>query len=202
MELWTQCQAEAAWRKRDISECILSAEPACSLSVGQVAESLKPCTSLPQPGDLMVAYLCGQAPHCSLVGDRGALATAKANVETFYPAVGVLEELGIHAALYSTATTLCRLDPRRAGACAAILLQRHAATLLCPAARCRLLRPSPSCPPEPHRNRNSGDRSISLAARRRLEGWLAVELVGLGCRAANDIAKYAVLEELAQQLLD
>ena len=48
----------------------------------------------PQTGDQPVAYLCGQAPHCSRIGTTAALAQAKTNVELFYPVVGVLEQLG------------------------------------------------------------------------------------------------------------
>ena len=52
----------------------------------------------PQASDLPVAYLCGQADHCRLVGDVAAHQQAKANVERFYPVVGVLEDLGELAA--------------------------------------------------------------------------------------------------------
>ena len=39
------------------------------------------------------AYFCGQAPHCILHGSSSALSAAKANVESLYPVVGVLEDL-------------------------------------------------------------------------------------------------------------
>ena len=75
-----------------------------------------------QPGDLPIAYLCGQEPFCRIVswlsictpvfkfclkycmlvidsiakvGNRAALALAKKNIEGFYPVVGVLEKLGL-----------------------------------------------------------------------------------------------------------
>jgi hypothetical protein len=72
----------AAWRGKDLSACVLSGDPECALAEGV-------------PGDLPVAYLCGQQPHCRIVGDRAALAQAKANVEAFYPVVGILEELSM-----------------------------------------------------------------------------------------------------------
>ena len=75
-----------------------------------------------QPGDLPIAYLCGQEPFCRIVswlsiallyfklcvkycklivksiakvGNRAALTLAKKNIEGFYPVVGVLEKLGL-----------------------------------------------------------------------------------------------------------
>jgi len=71
---------EAEWLVKDISTCVLSGDPECAHTWGE-------------PGDLPIAYLCGQEPFCRMVGNRAALALAKKNIEEFYPVVGVLEKL-------------------------------------------------------------------------------------------------------------
>jgi len=59
---------EAEWLVKDISTCVLSADPEC-------------------------AHTWGEEPFCRMVGNRAALALAKKNIEEFYPVVGVLEKL-------------------------------------------------------------------------------------------------------------
>lgn len=65
-------------------------------------ESLEECVNLKLsectfvnglPYDLTIPYFCGQDPRCMYFNDKWALATAKSNVERYFPAVGVLEEL-------------------------------------------------------------------------------------------------------------
>ncbi|XP_018561941.1 uronyl 2-sulfotransferase-like [Anoplophora glabripennis] len=45
--------------------------------------------------DLTIPYFCGHDPRCMMLNNDWALQTAKANVEKYYPVVGVLEELNV-----------------------------------------------------------------------------------------------------------
>ena len=85
---------EEEWRRKDLSACILEADPECLPKRGKVLGQIV-CLYffLQKVGDLPVAYLCGQESVCREVGSREALARAKTNVEQAYPVVGVLEQL-------------------------------------------------------------------------------------------------------------
>ena len=85
---------EEEWRRKDLSACILEADPECLPKRGKVLGQIV-CLYffLQKVGDLPVAYLCGQERFCREVGSREALARAKTNVEQAYPVVGVLEQL-------------------------------------------------------------------------------------------------------------
>merc|ERR1712150_225363 len=43
--------------------------------------------------NLAIPYFCGQSSDCSVLGSRWALDQALINIETFFPVVGVLEDL-------------------------------------------------------------------------------------------------------------
>ena len=49
------------WRRKDLSSCVLTGDPECQLEQGRAA-------------DLPIAYFCGIAEYCDLVGDKSALA--------------------------------------------------------------------------------------------------------------------------------
>ena len=86
---------EEEWRRKDLSACILAADPECLPKRGKVLMGQMICMYffLQKVGDLPIAYLCGQESFCREVGSREALARAKRNVEQAYPVVGVLEQL-------------------------------------------------------------------------------------------------------------
>ncbi|XP_066996205.2 heparan sulfate 2-O-sulfotransferase pipe [Anabrus simplex] len=70
---------------RTFSECVLSGDPECTFVTGK-------------PYDLSIPYFCGQEEWCMLLNNERALEKAKANVDRYFPVVGVLEEL--NATLY------------------------------------------------------------------------------------------------------
>jgi len=69
------------WRTKDIVECIFDdTDSECNLQPGTLA-------------DLAMPYFCGQQDECSVLQSKWALETAKANIEQWYPVVGILEDL-------------------------------------------------------------------------------------------------------------
>ena len=67
------------WRKKDLSACILTKDPECSLNPGEMK-------------DLSIPYFCGQNSQCQVLGDKWALEMAMENVKKFYSVVGVIED--------------------------------------------------------------------------------------------------------------
>ena len=84
---------EEEWRIKDLSDCILAADPECLPRRGKVILTQFFLPPLPKVGDLPVTYLCGQESFCREVGSKEALVKAKRNVEAAYPVVGVIEQL-------------------------------------------------------------------------------------------------------------
>jgi len=69
------------WKKKDIVQCIFDEkDDECNLKPGSKA-------------DLAMPYFCGQQDECSVLQSKWALETAKANIERWYPVVGILEDL-------------------------------------------------------------------------------------------------------------
>jgi len=75
---------------QSFEECVHISDPECSFTSGRLY-------------DLAIPYFCGHDRSCMVLNDRWALERAKANVERYFPVVGVLEELN---------TTLAVLESR------------------------------------------------------------------------------------------
>ena len=67
------------WRKKDLSTCILTNDPECSLNPGETK-------------DLSIPYFCGQDSRCQVIGDKWAMERAMENVRKNYSVVGVIED--------------------------------------------------------------------------------------------------------------
>ncbi|GFG32926.1 hypothetical protein Cfor_10405, partial [Coptotermes formosanus] len=67
-------------------QCVQSGDPQCTYMTGQKY-------------DLTIPYFCGQEEWCMTLNDQRSLTRAKANVERYFPVVGILEELNATLAL-------------------------------------------------------------------------------------------------------
>ena len=71
--------SKEVWRKKDLSTCILTNDPECSLNPGETK-------------DLSIPYFCGQDSRCQVIGDKWAMERARENVRRYYSVVGVIED--------------------------------------------------------------------------------------------------------------
>ncbi len=71
-----------AWFDKDLSSCVLGGDAECQFNP-DFAVSV----------EQQLTYFCGSAPQCLRVGERTALAVAKANLERHYATVGLAEDL-------------------------------------------------------------------------------------------------------------
>jgi hypothetical protein len=67
------------WRRKDLSTCILTKDPECSLNPGETK-------------DLAIPYFCGQDTRCQVLGNTWAVERAMENVRKLYSVVGVIED--------------------------------------------------------------------------------------------------------------
>ena len=72
--------------KKDFDSCVLAGDPECTFAPGSNVLGYKDHRSQ------MMAF-CGHEPICALFDNHLAMQIAKANVERYYPVVGVLEHL-------------------------------------------------------------------------------------------------------------
>ncbi|KDR15463.1 uronyl 2-sulfotransferase-like [Zootermopsis nevadensis] len=74
------------FRSKSFDDCVQSGDPECAYNAGKTY-------------DLTIPYFCGHQDWCTLLNEQRALETAKANVERYFPVVGILEELNATLAL-------------------------------------------------------------------------------------------------------
>ncbi|XP_069691141.1 uronyl 2-sulfotransferase-like [Periplaneta americana] len=70
----------------NFDQCVQLQHPECIFKSGKIY-------------DLTIPYFCGHYDWCSALNDQRALERAKANVERYFPVVGILEELNATLAL-------------------------------------------------------------------------------------------------------
>uniref|UniRef100_A0A1B6DBH8 Sulfotransferase domain-containing protein n=1 Tax=Clastoptera arizonana TaxID=38151 RepID=A0A1B6DBH8_9HEMI len=67
-------------RTKSFEQCVKSEDPECSFETGKSY-------------DLTIPYFCGHEEWCMSLNNHKALQRAKANVDRYFPVVGILEEL-------------------------------------------------------------------------------------------------------------